>query len=79
MRIQVIINDHLVYEEPAEAYTVARVADLLADGFRVGLLKKCGVSAEIRIVGVQSRMNSATFTPEPEAYDERYFKEIFEY
>ena len=77
MKVQVIINGRIAFEESASAFGVDKMIDLLSDSFRLPLLRECGVEAYIVIVGVQSQMNSTAFEPVPEWYDAKYFKEVF--
>jgi hypothetical protein len=75
VKIQVIINGVIAYEEPVNSYAVDNIIDLVSAQYNVALLQKCGVEAYV-IVEVGSLMNRPGFKPAPEAYDALYFDDI---
>jgi len=76
MRILVIINGCMVYDEEVSSYGSGKALAALANRYQIELLQRCGVEASLAIEGVKSAMNYDWFQPVAEPWDETHFKDI---
>jgi hypothetical protein len=61
LQVEVHINGHVAFAAITDLLCVADDANMLMDIYRIEILKKCEVEADVIITGVQSKMNDPEF------------------